>query len=273
MKKFVAKALVVGMLFSGVNLGAVHQAEAGWLGDVLGSVIGSSVEKSSGGKIKVKKDLSQTDEMLFYALRNDDWDLAAQAIENGADVNAYKDGMGTPIAAVMQSTNNYEMIEWLIQNGADVDGWDDYTTNKKGSSHYYIFMCDVQYIPFWIDHGVDPNLTTKRGITPINQVMASTIDVTTYEKQFYALRYLVEHGADVNHKTPENYSDGGRVLYGNETPLMVAARHGYAEVLQYLLDHGANPNIRGREKNKQTALDIAMKYNQQECVKILLNYQ
>ncbi len=53
------------------------------------------------------------------------------------------------------------------------------------------------------------------------------------------------HGAEVN----------GKDKYG-ETPLMLASRLGYPDIVQLLLEHGADPNARNLEN--QTALDLAV---------------
>ena len=126
--------------------------------------------------------------------------------------------------------------------------------------------CRLSDIPFWVEHGVDPDKTKDNfGRKLINNVY------DPYNKSrdecFAAIKYLVEHGVDVNYKAPMYNIHTG--LGSEWTILHHAARCGDTELVQYLLDHGANPKIKAQG---ETPLDIAMKYNCQECVKLLLKY-
>ena len=63
-------------------------------------------------------------------------------------------------------------------------------------------------------------------------------------------------------------NDVSRTL-GYKTPLLVAASHGYADIIQLLLDHGADPNFRDSEE--RTAAMLAAKYGQVRVLVLLLN--
>lgn len=47
------------------------------------------------------------------------------------------------------------------------------------------------------------------------------------------VRFLIENGASISVQTKANY-----------TPLHQAAQQGHNNVVRYLLDHGASPNIK-----------------------------
>lgn len=71
------------------------------------------------------------------------------------------------------------------------------------------------------------------------------------------IKLLVSYGADVNISN-----------YDGNTPTMDAAFLGKVEILRYLLNNGADVTLRNR--NKQTALDLAKSKNQEQAIELLL---
>ena len=98
---------------------------------------------------------------------------------------------------------------------------------------FFFFFFQYQYTP----------LHTAAGLNKIEAVAA-----------------LISHGADVNARDKNG-----------ETPLMLASYHGYAKVVEALLDAGADKELKatsGDDKGK-TALDFARKYNKGDVVAVL----
>jgi len=90
-----------------------------------------------------------------------------------------------------------------------------------------------------LQHGADPKLTTDHKVTPL--MVASGIgwvEGVTYEwspQQTYdAVKFLLELGADVN---AQDTLDG-------RTALMGAAHKGRNDIVQLLVDHGADMSLR-----------------------------
>jgi ankyrin repeat protein len=75
-------------------------------------------------------------------------------------------------------------------------------------------------------------------------------------------RFLIEHGADVNHVV----SDACQA-----TPLHCAACEETKEILSLLLQRGADPNVYD-EPRRMTPLLFAAKNGSADCVRLLLNH-
>ena len=86
---------------------------------------------------------------------------------------------------------------------------------------------------------------------------ATALVCAAAENHFDIVKYLVQHGADVNHCTDQNSS-----------PLRDACMDGNVDMAQYLLDHGAD--IRTAYKNTNTCLIEACRYSHYDIVKCLI---
>ena len=110
---------------------------------------------------------------------------------------------------------------------------------------------DVAAMRLLIGAGADPEITTEEGVSPLNVATGAGFhgndEVTVPGGLMPAIRYLIEElGADVNQ------ADNGR---GGYTPLHNAAGLGDNEMVQYLVDHGAN--VRALSDSGQTVADMA----------------
>lgn len=104
-------------------------------------------------------------------------------------------------------------------------------------------------------HG-DPNVASNNPmhVAPLNSAVAGN---------HYAIAAkLIEAGADANHKQADGF-----------TPLMGAAQNGNLQMVQLLLDHGADVNARVDKNAAQfgnwTALDFARAANANDVVNVL----
>jgi hypothetical protein len=122
--------------------------------------------------------------------------------------------------ALQRNPTRLEIITVLVKAGADplqeVPNFGDVLGVVLNSSH-------PEFLRALLDGGVDPNTTTPEG-TPI-------IFFVTRESTFESLKLLIARGADVNGR------DSLR-----KTPLYEALMYNALDSVDYLLDHGANPN-------------------------------
>jgi uncharacterized protein len=112
--------------------------------------------------------------------------------------------------------------QWLVEDGA--------TPFLRAAQ-----SGDLVLMKLLIDHGADPKIATDYDVTPL--MVASGIgwvEGVTYEwspqETLEAVQYLLDHGADVNAQDSEDL----------RTALMGAAHKGRNDVIQLLVQHGAD---------------------------------
>ena len=158
-----------------------------------------------------------------------DWDKTKLLVNHGADVHQRTQGYSILVKlALMPGT--IKIFQLLIDKGAD--------PKKSADDNSLLYNAatsgDTNIISLLIRSGLKVNDTVSFGDYPINAAM-------TY-RSFAALKMLVENGANVNVSTM------GALLeaFDGITPLMFAALSNDKPSLFYLLDHGANPNLKNK---------------------------
>ena len=114
---------------------------------------------------------------------------------------------------------DHEMLALLIRHGARVP-----KVTKWGRQYYFKHL---ETGAFLLEHGMDPNHMNWHHTTLLHQV-ASEGDIAK-------ARVLLDHGADIDALEQEYRS----------TPLGMAARWGRREMVAFLLERGADPNLAG----------------------------
>jgi ankyrin repeat protein len=134
---------------------------------------------------------------------------------------------------------NLELVEFLLQHGAD--------PNVPVDDVYTCLLLAVEsddsasaaIVEQLIKAGADIRKTGTNGWTPLH--MAANCG------HIEKAKILIQAGAEVNRQTD---------IDGGNTALMEAARSGNAEMVQLLLDHGADPSVKNWI-SEENALEIA----------------
>lgn len=236
---------------------------------------------------------------LDWAIANGELDSLKLIIQAGADLNRKKSYYGfTPLidAGSRSHPNKYEIMELLLQHGADPNATDDGGDNLlmrllSGSSGTRDELATIA--PLLLDHGLDVNARNRNGKTALQlacfwgqldvvkhlmprganlhevdkaketllvEVMSGGTGPSIPGQHKEIVRLLIENGTDVN--TRDGFGD---------TVLMFACQQGHLDLAEFLLEKGADINQANDHIFKgRTALVGTAWYGRVEAVKLLL---
>ena len=156
-----------------------------------------------------------------------DWDKTNLLLDHGADVLHKVENYGI-LVKVSLTPGTIKVFQKLIEKGAD--------PKKTCDDNYLLYGAalggDTAIIRSLLRYGLNPNDTVSYGDYPLN--------AATNYKNFEALKMLVDNGANVNVQ-PKSYALQSFI---GVSPLMFAAASNDKRSFYYLLDHGANPNLK-----------------------------
>lgn len=173
------------------------------------------------------------------ALDRGDIDAVMQKAINDPGYLSERDYVGdTPLLTVI-AYGNVDLARFLIQHGADpnVEVDDGYTSLLTAIESEEDVSNEITEL--LIRSGADIHATGINGWTPLH--MAS---IRGYKRK---AELLIAAGAEINRRVE---------IDSHETPLMLAAAHGHADLVSLLLKHGADPMLRDLVFN-HTPLDKA----------------
>jgi len=152
-------------------------------------------------------------------------------LDNGADAGHLIGGYGI-LAKLAGIPGTLPVIQMLVSKGADM--------KKSAPDNTLVYNAaatgDTALLGFFLSHGLLANDTTAFGDYPICNALTFC--------QFATLKMLVENGANVNTQPSTLISFPALV---GLTPLMIAALNRVKEPFFYLLDHGADPNLKNKK--------------------------
>jgi ankyrin repeat protein len=249
----------------------VRQSEAEWGGltPLIFAVREGDVE-SARILLEAGADVNQTSEYgwtpLLTATQNRYYELGKFLLDNGADPNIGNKGQWTPLYIATDNRNieggdyptrkpdmdHLEYINLLLEHGADPNGrMNSSTETRTIFTHQWLYeegataflraaqSGDLTLMKLLLEHGADPNIPTYDGVTPL--MVASGIgwvEGVTFEwspeETFEAVELLLELEADVN----------AQDTLDERTALMGAAHKGRNDIVQLLVDHGADLETR-----------------------------
>ena len=162
------------------------------------------------------------DSKLADLIQNGERAAALEAIRAGADVNATQGDGTAPLHWAVYKVDA-ELVTTLLKRGAKPN-----VTNKYGSSPLAeaAKLANVKLATLLLDAGADAESPNADGETVLLlSARAGALDVA---------KLLVAHGANVN----------AEETWRGQTALMWAADGNYAELVQFLIDKGANVHTR-----------------------------
>ncbi len=191
------------------------------------------------------QDRQKIKDELFAAARKGDFTTVKYMLEKYPDMKNAKDTGGWTLLHV--AFNSRELVEYLIQNGADIKARSD---SQWTPLHNQAYRGHLDSVELLLQHGADIEAKTSFGHTPLlSSIRWDRIEVT---------KFLIDKGANINPTT-----ELGR------TPLIISAVEGNPELARLFLDNDADISLKDNNY-KRTALHFAALYGQLDIVDALV---
>ena len=210
-------------------------------------------------------------------------DIAKFLIENGADVNAKDKNGETPLYLV--SWDLVDIAKFLIENGADIDA-----QNKDGWTplHLAAFWCKIDIVKVLIENGADPFIKNINGQTALDLCVDKAIRaiLDTYMNEYNQTidetknnEYSIFNNNLLDAVFNSNLIEVKKCVFSGKynidvqddkgyTPLMYAIMNHNFDIVEFLVDHGADINLCNFKG--QSPLKIAYKYDDEKIASYLL---
>lgn len=189
-------------------------------------------------------------------------ELIELLIENGADVNC-NDGL-TPLSVTYSSKidNWYEISQLLLQNGASLDYTTEYSGGKSSVLQDIVRVRSGAALPGYKPESKEEVIKAfNYALEKCNHNNVNWMRVLQHSvsnDRIEIVKLLLEQ----KYCTVNDTSVG-------MTALMFAARDSIPEMVQLLLDYGADKNIKSTDG--KTAYDYAVQFNNKDIIALLEN--
>ena len=183
-------------------------------------------------------------------------------IENGADVNC-NDGL-TPLSITYNSKvdNWYEISQLLLQNGASLDYTTEYSGGKSSVLQDIVQVRSGAALPGYKPESKEEVIKAfNYALEKCNHSNVNWMRVLQHSVSNDRIE-IVKFLLDQEYCTVNDTSVG-------MTALMFAARDSTPEMVQLLLDYGADKNIKSTDG--KTAYDYAVQFNNKDIIALLEN--
>lgn len=161
-------------------------------------------------------------QQLVIALKDRNFKEAERLItEENLDINE-KNLRGETALFYFSENSSLAMMEWLINNGADIDAPSDELETPLMKA---VKNNQVKAVDLLVSMGADPNIGNKRKVTPLLQAVLNYEDSGVFNS-------LMNASPDLNLASETGV-----------TPLLAAVSHGKIQFLDALFDAGADPEV------------------------------
>ncbi len=210
--------------------------------------------------------------LLFFLIhtsiiKSQDFDKLADAVvakdtlkilallKNGIDINARAEANDATVLFLAASYKDYDdMVDFLIKNGADVNA-----ISKDGRTPL-MWAADNSFkaTRLLLDAGANVNAFAEQD--GMNAVIQATFGILSKKITTNVIDLLLKNGADIDG------SLSGKDVSGWTALLFASVNNDY-DLVNYLLDHGADVNHTSDEG--QTALSLAKQQKNKKIINLL----
>lgn len=202
--------------------------------------------KSLLTKYPEMKDVRRNGGWTLLHLSFDSRELVEYLIENGADIEARSDGQWTPLHSQAYGGHK-DGVEVLLAHGADIEAKHAYDITPLISS---IRWDRIEVAKLLIEKGANVDATNTLGRTPL--IISAT------EGYYELAKTLLDNGASISSKDNDY----------KRTALHFAALNGHLNIVDALLKKGAD--VDEKDGAGKTPLDYANRYGHEKVVKLLI---
>ena len=207
---------------------------------------------TAGADVKKEKDLNGANVLLLMTPFLQDMGMVNYFEGKGLSVKDL-DAKGNSAFNYAARTGNIEMMDLLIDQGVDyktlnTEGGNAMLFAAKGSRGVINPLSVYKYLE---KKGVEPNIITKSGITPLHILAAENTDVATF-------KYFMKKGVDANRQNADGLN-----------ALMIAAYENDLAVVEFLVNE--TKEINTTNAKGETSLNRAVAGNTAEVVNFLLS--
>jgi pectate lyase len=208
---------------------------------------------SKGADVNAKS--NQGEAPIDIAMRKPHMDIASALIDNGAEasfftkmrVNMARQAKTANLSLLFAAQNGeQEKVEALLDQGVDINLRD---SEGNTSLYYAAREGHGEVAQLLIEKGADVTVKDAQGMTPLYFAVGNGMDAV-------AELIIAHDNIDVNVQTDRGW-----------TPLHMAVVQGHKEIVQSLIDHGAEVNVKNR--GGQTPIDFATRGGFVEIIEIL----
>lgn len=192
---------------------------------------------------------------LFAAVQTENTHIAKILIENGSNINI-RGNVGRSLLHIAVNKGKPEMVELLLEKGADVNACDSYGSTPIASA----LTTSPEIVEILKKAGA-------RGVERLASDEGDEILKTIVDGNVDKVRQMVENDAKlVNARGHIDYTVKQGIITknyvsSNATPLLIAAIAGKTEIVKYLVDKGAKIDRRSQVTYAMTENDKSENYS------------
>ncbi|MBO6056260.1 MAG: ankyrin repeat domain-containing protein [Alphaproteobacteria bacterium] len=180
---------------------------------------------------------------LLKQLRKNDTSSISDLVKKGVDFSQTKyHGYEALFCAIY--FENEDLVKTLVEHGVDIN----YKMELFSTPLMRAILDQKQkMIECLVKYGADVNLRAEYH-TPLTQIAGGFYPVLDQKK---AIKYLVEHGADINKSNK-----------AGKTPLMIAIEYFDSDLVKFLIELGADVNKADDDGNTPLSITTGRKFQQ-----------
>lgn len=142
-------------------------------------------KKKNALKVLFEKGIPFTPDCFSFQVAKNDLEICELFLKAGMDINE-RDSAGTPFLCSAARNGKLDMIQWLLENGADIDA----VSYDRGYSAVMdaVWKSNLPIVELLVNKGANLNFISRDGQT--------ALILATGSENFDICRVLVENGAD-----------------------------------------------------------------------------